>query len=163
MGCKALKTRSRRKNATALHDPQNAERRSIGKTVMHRAAHRSVMKKAHPGKGHNHTVCVACAYDVVVADRTAGFGYDGSSAFMRALDVVAERKKRIASDGDTGIFRNPYALFFFRKNGRFRFKYFLPRTVREYVGRFASDIYVDRVIAFSSLYVVAEFKGERLG
>ena len=55
-----------------------------------------MVKKAHAGKGHNHTVCVAGTYDIVVAYRTAGFGYDGSSAFMRALDVVAEREKCIA-------------------------------------------------------------------
>ena len=106
MGRKALKARSRRENAAAQHNPQNAARRPIGKAAMHRlrAAHRSVVKKAHADKGHNDTVCVACAYDVIVAYRTAGFGNDGSSAFMRALDVVAERKKRIASDGDAGIF-----------------------------------------------------------
>ena len=74
----------------------------------------SVMKEARAGKCHNHAIGVARAYDVVVADRTAGFGYDGSSAFMRALDVVAERKKRIASDGNAAVFRNPRALFFFQ-------------------------------------------------
>ena len=115
MGCEALKVRSRRKNASTQHNLQNAARRPIGKAAMHRlhaaesyigkkVAPCSVVKKAHAGKGHNHTVCIACAYDVVVAYRTAGFGNDGSSAFMRALDVVAERKKRIASDGDAGIF-----------------------------------------------------------
>lgn len=78
MGCEALKARSRRENALALHDPQNAARRPIGKTAMYRvrAAEScigkkvvpcSVVKKAHAGKGHNHTVCIACAYDVVVA------------------------------------------------------------------------------------------------
>ena len=103
MGCEALKVPRRGKNASTRHNLQNAARQPIGKK-MHRAAHRSVVKKAHAGKGHNHTVCVACAYDVVVADRTAGFGNDGSSAFMCTLDVVAERKKRIASDGDAGIF-----------------------------------------------------------
>ena len=126
----------------ARHDPQNAARRPIGKKVIHRAraaesyigkkvAPCSVVKKAHAGKGHNHTVCIACAYDVVVADRTAGLGYDGSSAFMCTLDVVAERKKRVASDGYSRVFRNPFSLFFFRKNGRLRLKYFLPRAVGE--------------------------------
>ena len=57
----------------------------------------------------------------------------------------------------------PCALFFFRKNGRLRLKYFLPRTVREYVGGFASDVYVDRIVALGSLYIVAEFKCERFG
>ena len=78
MGGEALKVR-RLENALIQHNLQNAARRPIGKKVMHRlraaesyigkkVAPCSVVKKAHAGKGHNHTVCVACAYDVIVAD-----------------------------------------------------------------------------------------------
>ena len=36
MGCEALKARNRCENARALHDPQKAARRPIGKAAMHR-------------------------------------------------------------------------------------------------------------------------------
>ena len=56
-----------------------------------------MVEKSKMSKRHNHIVFVGGRYNVVVADRTACFGYVFYSALFRSLYVISEWEERIGT------------------------------------------------------------------
>ena len=54
-----------------------------------------MMEQADMRHNHGHVVFVTGGNDVVIANGATGLGNVGNAALMGALDVVAEREKRV--------------------------------------------------------------------
>ena len=62
-----------------------------------RFAGKLMMEKPHAGESHHNPVLVAHLNHIVVTNAAARLGNHADSAFVRPLNVVAEREERIAS------------------------------------------------------------------
>ena len=71
------------------------------------------MEQADVGHRHSHVVFVTGLDDIVVADGTASLGDVGDTAFVGALDVVAEGEEGVRAKGDASLGSQP-GLFFLR-------------------------------------------------
>ena len=72
-----------------------------------------MMEQPQAAKCHGNTVFVAGVNHLLVADGTAGFDNGGHAATVRALNVVAERKERVAAQAYAGDLGEPFFLFRF--------------------------------------------------
>ena len=59
------------------------------------------MEQPQPAKSHGDAVFIAGLDHLLVTDGTAGFDNGGNPAAMCALNIVAEREKRVAAQANT--------------------------------------------------------------
>ena len=70
------------------------------------------MEEAHARKCHRDAIFVASLYDIIVADTAACLCDIFHSTLVSALDVVAEREKRVRAKRSVGHCVKPLALLF---------------------------------------------------
>ena len=112
------------------------------------------MEQPYPRKSHRDIVLVAGSYYIIIANRTARLRNHGCTGTMCSLYIIAERKKRVGTYCNAGVFCNPRVFFFNRKRLRLHFEYFLPVPVSQKLVRFVPDINVYGIVALGAFNYV---------
>ena len=121
-----------------------------------------MVKEAHPRKRHDHIVPVRRLDNEVVADGATGL-YDVFHAALKgALDIVAERKKCVAREGDPRDLGEKRPLL--RRGERLgaNGEILLPYALPDHVLRLLREVEVDDVIPVGSPEALAELQSEDL-
>ena len=121
-----------------------------------------MMEKSDSRKCHSDIVLVASLDNVIIADRTAGFGYIFNARLLSALNIVAEGEECVRTKTNARILSEPSLLFLSSKYSRLSLEYLLPFTVAENVLIFVAHVNVDSVIAVSAADSVNEIKSHNL-
>ena len=139
-------------SATALarRPKQGTPASSNASTAYHQQLHFLMVEQAHTGERHDHTVAVGAFDHGVVADGPARLGNIGNAALFGALDVIAEREKRVRPEGNAGNGIQIGALLGFGEGFGAGGKILLPNALGANVLFVLIDIAVDHVVAIGA-------------